>query len=366
MFDDEKIKLIRTMPEGDSIIIIWVQVLCLAGKINDHGAVYMGQNLAYSDEMLSTILGHPLNTMRIALQTLEQFEMIEVTDDGKIDVINWEKHQSTDKMAKIREQNRLRKRKYDLRQKVRRLGIDPDDKRVPEDIEALEDFIVTMEERKSNVTETLLETKEDIQNIEERLTDNDKTSNVTPTLRNSLEVRSKKLEERSKKKDVRSKQQEVSTNIEKEKNDSGGELPLSKNVFRAWENLWMFPNHVQQEILVDLSNIYSDELVVAAIKIAGSKDVVKGRAINFIEAVLKEWEDNNVKTIEQARVYQRSRNQVKKQYTNSKTHVKENVPEWMSKDSEPIEEEPAERSPAIEERLERLKKIREEQEQAND
>ena len=31
MFGDEKIKLIKTMPEGDKIIVIWVQLLCLAG-----------------------------------------------------------------------------------------------------------------------------------------------------------------------------------------------------------------------------------------------------------------------------------------------------------------------------------------------
>ena len=47
MFDDEKIKLIRTLPDGEKIVMIWVQTMCLAGKINDGGSVYMGQNLAY-------------------------------------------------------------------------------------------------------------------------------------------------------------------------------------------------------------------------------------------------------------------------------------------------------------------------------
>ena len=122
MFNDEKIKLIRTMPEGDSIALIWIQILCLAGKINDGGLVYMGQNLAYSDEMLATILDHPLNTMRVALSTFEQFGMIDMNNQGEIDIINWEKHQSTDKMARIQKQNRDRKRKYDLRKKLLALG----------------------------------------------------------------------------------------------------------------------------------------------------------------------------------------------------------------------------------------------------
>ena len=361
MFDDEKIKLIRTMPEGDSIVVIWVQILCLAGKINDHGAVYMGQNLAYSDEMLSTILGHPLNIMRIALQTLEQFGMIEVDSDGNIDVINWEKHQSTDKMSRIREQNRLRKRKYDLREKARRLGIDPDAKNVPDELEELERFIKESEEKKSNVTRTLPEPDE----YEEPLSDSVNDGNVTGTLRNEAEVRSKKLEDRGKKKEVRSKQQEVINKNEEKENNSSGDLPLSKNVFVAWEELWMFPNHVQQQILIELTNLYSDELVVAAIKIAGSKDVIKGRAINFIEAVLKEWEDNNVKDIEQARAYQRNRNNQKRnrgfnQNSNNAT-VKGPMPDWAMESNDDIEDEEIteESQQAYAERLERLRKMRE-------
>ena len=111
MFDDEKIKLIRTMPEGDRIIVIWVQMLCMAGKTNDGGAVYMGQNLYYTDEMLATICDQPVNIMRLALQTLEQFGMIERQDYGLIEIYNWEKHQNIEGMEKIREQNRVRKQR---------------------------------------------------------------------------------------------------------------------------------------------------------------------------------------------------------------------------------------------------------------
>ena len=112
MFDDEKIKLIRTLPEGDSIVIVWVQLLCLAGKINDGGAVYLGQNLAYTDEMLSTIFTMPLQIVRLALKTLHQFQMINADSEGVIDIANWEKHQNIDAMDKIREQTRRRVAKH--------------------------------------------------------------------------------------------------------------------------------------------------------------------------------------------------------------------------------------------------------------
>ena len=34
IFDDEKILLIESLPEADSIIVIWFKLLCLAGKMN--------------------------------------------------------------------------------------------------------------------------------------------------------------------------------------------------------------------------------------------------------------------------------------------------------------------------------------------
>lgn len=321
MFDDEKIKLIRTMPEGDSIVIIWVQILCLAGKINDNGMVYMGQNLAYSDEMLATILDHPVNTMRIALQTLEQFGMVEVNKDGTIDVLNWEKHQSTDKMAMIKHDNQIRQQRYYYRNKLRKLGVNTEVEGFPADIDGLKELAKKAEK-----------------------------PNVRLTLPNGQEVRSKKKEVRGKKKEVN-----TTTTEKKEKSDgSGGKLP-SKNVFGTWEELWMFPNLVQKEILVELSEKYSDELVVAAIKVAGANDVIKGRAINFIEAVLKEWEDNNVETIKQAREYTKNRNKGKgSRNYNKQRRKQESLPDWESstQDDEIIEDE------SMSERLTRIREMR--------
>ena len=121
MFDDEKIKLIRTMPEANAIVVIWVQLLCLAGKNNHGGYVYMDQNVAYSEEMLASLFDHPLNTIRMALSTLEKFGLIEINSDKTIDVINWEKHQNFEGLEKIREQNRIRQQKYRERKRQKRL-----------------------------------------------------------------------------------------------------------------------------------------------------------------------------------------------------------------------------------------------------
>lgn len=110
MFDDEKIKIIQSMPEGDSILVIWIRLIALAGKCNANGFVLVEDEFPYSDEMLSVIFNKPLTTVRLALNTFEKFRMIEKTQKG-IYITNFEKHQNIEGMDKIREQNRIRKQR---------------------------------------------------------------------------------------------------------------------------------------------------------------------------------------------------------------------------------------------------------------
>lgn len=110
MFDDEKIKIIQSMPEGDAILVIWIRIIALAGKCNAKGLVLIEDEFPYSDEMLATIFNKPLATVRLALGTFEKFRMIERTEKG-IYITNFEKHQNTEGMEKIREQARIRKQR---------------------------------------------------------------------------------------------------------------------------------------------------------------------------------------------------------------------------------------------------------------
>ena len=110
MFDDEKIKIIQSMPEGDAILVIWIRIIALAGKCNAKGLILIEDEFPYSDEMLATIFNKPLATVRLALGTFEKFRMIERTEKG-IYISNFEKHQNTEGMEKIREQARIRKQR---------------------------------------------------------------------------------------------------------------------------------------------------------------------------------------------------------------------------------------------------------------
>ena len=125
-------------------------------------------------------------------------------------------------------------------------------------------------------------------------------------------------------KEKESKEQEI-------KEDATASESASLETF---QKLWLFPNVVQVDDLLNLVDIYGDELVNAAIKLAGSKDVPKNRAISFLTASLQEWADANVKTIEQAREYQRTRG-AKKQSYNQKPIREEQLPDWAEN---PVEE----------------------------
>ena len=111
MFDDSKIKYIEALPERDTIITIWVKLLTLAGKYNEHGYIMLSENLPYNEEMLANEFNRPLNSVRLALQTFEKLGMIEQTQ-GVIKISNWEKHQNVEGMDKIRLQTRERVRKH--------------------------------------------------------------------------------------------------------------------------------------------------------------------------------------------------------------------------------------------------------------
>lgn len=105
IFDDEKILLIETMPCADSIIVIWFKLLAFAGKQNNDGVFMMNNRIAYTEEMLAAIFRRDVNTVKLALQTFENFGMIEIVENV-ITIPNWNKHQSLDAYEQKKERDR--------------------------------------------------------------------------------------------------------------------------------------------------------------------------------------------------------------------------------------------------------------------
>lgn len=127
IFDDEKILLIESLPERDSLIVIWFKLLCMAGKQNNSGVFTLNDRIAYTDEMLSTIFRRSLNTVRLALSTFEQYGMIEIIN-GVITIPNWGKHQSLEQIAERRKYQREYQKEYRKKQKELAAGSDDESK----------------------------------------------------------------------------------------------------------------------------------------------------------------------------------------------------------------------------------------------
>ena len=121
MFDNRKIKQIGSMPKGDSLLLMWVQLLCLAGNVNDGGFIYLTKEIPYTDEMLATQFNKPISTVRLALKTFEQFGLIEIINN-MIFLSSWEKYQSIDRLTEIRKQTRARVAKHREKQKLLAAG----------------------------------------------------------------------------------------------------------------------------------------------------------------------------------------------------------------------------------------------------
>ena len=105
IFDNEKILMIESMPDADALIVIWFKLLSLAGKKNNSGVFLMGTK-PYTDEMFSTVLRRPLDTVRMALNTFEEYGMIERINNTVV-IPHWDKYQSLDSYEKKKERDRI-------------------------------------------------------------------------------------------------------------------------------------------------------------------------------------------------------------------------------------------------------------------
>lgn len=116
MFDNRKVKHLRKLPDGNNIVLIWVMLLTMAGRCNSGGMIFLTENIPYTPKMLADELGFEENTVRLALDALEQLNMIRT--DGFLSISGWEEYQSIDRLSEIREYNRLAKQRSREKQKL--------------------------------------------------------------------------------------------------------------------------------------------------------------------------------------------------------------------------------------------------------
>lgn len=117
IFDNDKFDAIEALPDGLMIELVWLKLLCLAGKCNCGGMLVIADEIPYTDEMLAKRFHMEIGVIQRAIEQFEKLAMIEVIDSAYM-VSNWSRYQSTDRLDSIREKDRERKRQKRLENKV--------------------------------------------------------------------------------------------------------------------------------------------------------------------------------------------------------------------------------------------------------
>ncbi|EGP9247973.1 TPA_asm: DnaD domain protein [Listeria monocytogenes] len=305
MFDDEKIKLLEKMPEGNQMLIVWIRLLALAGKTNDKGRIYLNENVPYTEDMLATLFNRDVGIIRVTLHTLQGFGMIQKTENGLIEIENWEKHQNVDGMERVREQTRKRVEKH--REAMRQNRIASGDSKG---------------DKECNVT-----------------------SSVTVTQSNAIDI-DKELD-----KDININNSDLNFKDFWEQNGFGMMLPIELEKLLAWVD--------------DFAG--NREIVMKALEVTSEQGANK-RNYAYVNKILKNWESRGFKTIADVDAAEKQRQIELEQKYNKPTYnkynkpVKEEVlPDWFDKDQqeapkqpEMTEEEREEKKKAYEEVMRKL------------
>ena len=117
LFGNRKIKEIRRQKGGDMTVLIWIMLLTMAGKCNAAGMIWITEGIPYSVASLADELRIKPAQIRAAMDTLEEFRMIRVDEDG-ICVLDWEAHQNVEGMDRVREKTNNRVKAYRDRKKA--------------------------------------------------------------------------------------------------------------------------------------------------------------------------------------------------------------------------------------------------------
>ena len=100
-----KVKYLRTQRGGDTMALLWVQLLCRAGEVNDRGRVYVAPGVPYTMAALAKEFGVSKKRVGEAIALFEQLGMLRL-EEGVLVIANWCEHQNVEGMERVRESSK--------------------------------------------------------------------------------------------------------------------------------------------------------------------------------------------------------------------------------------------------------------------
>lgn len=109
VFDSDKIKILRADTKiGDSLALMWFFLLALARKKNDGGYVYATEGVAYTPKTLAAVGGFKPKIAETALEVFQQYNMIDIEENGYIYIVGWGEYQNAEELSKLKERDRCK------------------------------------------------------------------------------------------------------------------------------------------------------------------------------------------------------------------------------------------------------------------
>lgn len=109
VFDSDKIKILRADTKiGDSLALMWFFLLALARKKNDGGYVYATEGVAYTPKTLAAVGGFKPKIAETALEVFQQYNMIDIEENGYIYIVGWSEYQNAEELSKLKERERCK------------------------------------------------------------------------------------------------------------------------------------------------------------------------------------------------------------------------------------------------------------------
>ena len=112
ILDDAKIKIIRSHPDGNSVFVLWIGLLCLAMKSQRPGIIEISEGLPYSIDDLGNMFSVEKKTVEMAVALFCKYRMVDVFEDGSLEITNFLKHQKLDVIERQRELSKERVKKH--------------------------------------------------------------------------------------------------------------------------------------------------------------------------------------------------------------------------------------------------------------
>ncbi len=126
---DFKMNQLLDQPQGKRLLLAWILLICLAGELNKSG-YFIKENQPLTIKDFKKPLKETTNFLNYSFKIFLDLGILGI-EENTYYIVNWDKHQSEEKLEQRREKERLKKQRQRARKREKLLNVPGD---VPPDI----------------------------------------------------------------------------------------------------------------------------------------------------------------------------------------------------------------------------------------